>query len=287
MGIGRSLLEEARRQFPGCSDTECIELVAGRLIDELDERPPVSLEVVASYRDIASGRFEPLPYAGSLTPEASGLVMRLNSRDPRARRRFSGFHEVGHTFQPGYLQQTLFRCSPQSGLQRRLESDTEQLADVAAAELLLPRRYFRADLTAADRGWNGVDDLAVSYDASLHSTALRTVNLSETPRLLVILEPGVRKEERGLSDAVAKLRVKSSVASGSFPFIPKNKSVPVGGTLQRALEGESVEDTTSLLEFGIPSKNLHVSARVFPYADKWGELHQRVMALFWPVDNNR
>jgi hypothetical protein len=280
MAAGSSLLEEARRTFPGCSDLECIQRVAARVIEDLDERPPISLEVVASYRDIVSVRLEPLPFAGSLTPETSGLVMRLNSRDPRGRRRFSGFHEVGHTFQPGYLQQTLFRCNPQPS-NPSSSANPEQLADVAAAELLLPRRHFESDLSRAERGWDGVIGLAENYEASLQATALRAVQLSDSPMLLVTLEPGFRKSERASLGAEPKLRVTSSVSNGNFPYIPRNKSAAEGGALLRALEGEIVEDTTSLLEFDIPTDRLRVSARLFPYADDRGEFHQRVMALFW------
>jgi hypothetical protein len=282
MAIRTSLLEDARREFPGCSDLECIERVAARIIEELDERPPISLEVVASYRDIATVKLEPLPFAGSLTPESSGLVMRLNSRDDRRRRRFSGFHEVGHTFQPGYLQQTLFRCNPPYSVQTA--PHPEQLADTAAAELLLPRRYFEFDLAESEPGWNGVINLAKTYDASLHATALRTVQLSDCPVLMIILEPGFRRSERSRLDAVPKLRVTSSISRGDFPFIPRNKSASQVGALHRALHGEDVEGTASLLdELSIPGDRLHVSARLFPYADEHGEFHKRVMALFWPM----
>ena len=47
-----SLLDQARAQSPNSSDASCIERVAAQVIDELDERPPISLEVVASFRDI-------------------------------------------------------------------------------------------------------------------------------------------------------------------------------------------------------------------------------------------
>ncbi len=283
MKHGSSLLEDTRRRFPDSSDVECVEFVAAQIIRELDESPPISLEVVASYRDISTVRIEPLPFAGSLTPEASGLVMRLNSRDPRGRRRFSGFHEVGHTFQPGYLQQTLFRCNPRSPVPER-SSNPEQLADIAAAELLLPRQHFQKDLALAESGWNGVIDLADAYDASLQATALRSVQLADAPTLLVVLEPGTRKSERGDPTVAEKLRVTSSRANGGFPFIPRNKSAIEGGVLDRALFGEVVEGTSSLQELGIPSDRLRVSARLFPYADEHGEFHQRVMAIFWHSD---
>ncbi len=282
-----SLLDEARLRHPGRSDIDCIERVAAEIIDELAERPPVSLEVVASFRDIRCVRVEPLPFAGSLTPEPSGLVMRLNSLDGRRRRRFSGFHEIGHTFQPGYLQQTLFRCTHRPPRPPG-PADPEDLADAAAAELLLPERHFRADLAAVDRGWDGVSVLADHYDASLYATALRAVRFASSSTLLVVFEPGFRKEERGRPDATAKLRVVTSRANGSFPFIPGNKSASPGGPIARALSGEDVETTTSLADLGLADdRGLHVSARLFPYADPHGEIRQRVMALYRQLPNAR
>ncbi len=203
MSTSHSLLEEARFALPGRSDLECIQEIAARIIEDLGEEPPISLEVVASYRDITAVKVEPLPFAGSLTPEATGLVMRLNASDSWGRRRFSGFHEVGHTFQPGYRQMTLFRCDPSPT--RTAASQPEQLADAAAAELLLPRRFFLRDLIEADSGWDGIEQIASHYDASLSATALRAVHLAPRPTLLVVLEPGVRKEERGRLDAESKL----------------------------------------------------------------------------------
>jgi hypothetical protein len=279
MTTSRSLLEEARIALPGRSDLECVQQIAARIIDELGEEPPISLEVVASYRDIAAVKVEPLPFAGSLTPEVTGLIMRLNASDSRGRRRFSGFHEVGHTFQPGYRQMTLFRCNPSPA--RAVPNQTEHLADAAAAELLLPRRFFARDLIDAGAGWDGLEQLARHYDASLTATALRAVQVAPRPTLLVVLEPGVRKQERGRFDATPKLRVTSSASNGSFPFVPHNKSAAGSGALERAFNGEVVEDTTTLDELGIASNRLHVSARLFPYTDQWGGYHKRVMAVFW------
>lgn len=276
----RCLLDEARIRFPGRSDVECIERVAAEIIDELAEEPPISLEVVASFRDIATVRVEPLPFAGSLTPEPSGLVMRLNAHDNRRRRRFSGFHEVGHTFQRGYLQQTLFRCAtrvpgpPNS-------ADPEDLADIAAAELLFPVRHFRRDLAALPFGWEGVTTLADTYDGSIYATALRTVRLASRPTMLVILEPGLRKAEKGCSDATPKLRVVRAHHNASFPFIPPNKAAHPEGRLDRALQGECIDEMGSLADLGIrDQRELRMSAQLFPYIDNDGVRRDRVLALY-------
>src|SRR5688500_6881443 len=99
-----SLLDRARLADPSRTDAAHIEQIAADTIAELEERPPVDLAVVASYRGIRDIHIQPLPVAGSLTPEPDGLVMRLRADDAPRRRRFTGFHEVGHTFQPGYQE---------------------------------------------------------------------------------------------------------------------------------------------------------------------------------------
>ena len=279
--IALSLLEEARRRYPAVSDAERMERVAAEIIDELDEHPPVSLEVVASFRDIRHVRVEPLPFAGSLTPEPDGLVMRINARDGHGRRRFSGFHEVGHTFQPGYRQQAQFRCH-HSAPSRVGAMGPEGLADAAAAELLLPRRHFVPDLASTPFGWDGVEELKDHYEASLFATALRAVRFSVEPALLIVLEPGFRKSERGRAGKTPKLRVVTSSANGGFPFIPPNKSATEDGPLDRAALGEIIDESTTLEDnLGLgDASTVHLSARLFPYADGQGELRQRVMALY-------
>lgn len=277
------LLDVARVRFPGRSDAECVERIAAEIVDELGEQPPISLEVVASFRDIASVRIEPLPFAGSLTPEPSGLVMRLNARDGHRRRRFSGFHEVGHTFQRGYLQQTLFRCSTRIPGPANLTCP-EDLADIAAAELLFPARHFRRGLASVPFGWEGVTTLSGTYDGSIYATALRAVRLAPKPTMLVVLKPGLRKAEVGRSDATPKLRVVRAHHNGAFPFVPPNKSARAGGPLDRALHGECVDEVGSLTELGLPDRGpVRISAQIFPYSDNEGVRQDRVMALYQPL----
>jgi hypothetical protein len=145
----------------------------------------------------------------------------------------------------------------------------------------MPRRFFEADLASIEPDIDAVSELATIYEASLHATALRTVQLSTRPVLLVVLEPGVRKAERQQLGAMPRLRVTGSSSNGYFPFIPRNKSATEEGALVKALAGEDVETTASLLELGIPSDSFRVSARSVPYTDQRGECHQRVIAIFW------
>jgi hypothetical protein len=282
-----SLLEHARLRFPQRPDAYCVERVAAETLQELDEHPPVSLEVVASYRGIGEIKLAPLPVAGCLIPVGGQLVMRLRRDDSPRRRRFTGFHEVGHSFLPGYRVQISQRCASPSAVPRAAD-DPEALSDVAAAQLLLPEHFFANDLVDTPFGWHGITALAEAYEASLLATAYRAVRYWPEPMLLIVLEPGLRKQESGHPDAVPRLRVRSSFRSGPWPFIPKNKSAGDGGPLDRALAGELVNETATLQDLGISdSRLLELSARAFPYRGDDGEIRQRVLAVYRPRQRQR
>ena len=278
-----SLLDEHRLRYPSCSDKEHVERIAAQTIAVLEEEPPVDLDVVASFRDIGDIRVVPMRSAGSLTPEPAGLVMRLRAEDGWRRRRFTGFHEIGHTFQPGYKLVAHERCSYPS-FDRRPSGDPEALADVAAAELLLPRTHFIADVRASSFGVDGLLALADRYEASIQATAYRYVRFWPEDVLMVLLEPGLRKEERGRPDAIEKLRVRSVAGSGNgWPWVPKNKSAS-SGPLTRALAGETVHETAALAELGLNDERpLQLSAQLMPYVDSDGVLRPRVVALYRPL----
>jgi hypothetical protein len=220
-----------------------------------------------------------MSWSGSLTPEPHGLVIRLKATDSRRRRRFSGFHEVGHTFLPGFAEAPQFRCQPQVRRRRRL--DNEVLADVAASELLLPRVHFVRDLAAADFGLEAIVELADVYDASVQATAHRFVQLWPEPTLLVMLRVECKPSEAGDAEAEPKLRVGWAYGRGGWPFVPPAKSAADSGVLARALEGEVVGEMATLEELVRgDDRRLEVSTRVFRYRDSYGELCPQVLALY-------
>ncbi len=275
-----SLLELERLRNPSAPDARHVEQIAADVITELGEQPPVDLAVVASYRGIRDIRLEGgLPVAGSLTPEPGRFVMRLRADDSPRRRRFTGFHEVGHTFQPGYWDVPSFRCSVTASTTQNT-SGPEQLADVAAAELLLPRSFFVKDAAGMSFGLEAVLSLAERYQASIEATALRYVALRAVPTLLVVLAPGLRKAEVGDPGAVPRLRVRYSSRSGAWPHVPRNKSAAEGGPLHRAHLGEEVDEMGTLDDLGIGGLVVRVSARPAHHRDREGRLHSRVLALY-------
>jgi IrrE N-terminal-like domain len=274
-----SLLELSRARHPQLSDEEHVALIAAGVVRELDEYPPIRLPVVASYRDIAEIKVEPMSFAGSLTQEARGFVIRVRAGDSRRRRRFSGFHEVGHTFLPGYADVPQYRCQPELRPGRRLNN--ESLSDTAASELLIPRKFFVSDLASADFGLETVTELADRYDASVQATAHRFVQLWPEPSFLVLLTPCLKPADANDADAQPKLRVVWAHGRGAWPYVPRHKSAAEGGALDRALAGEIVRERTTLAELSAGAEEqLEVSTRAFHYRDADGELVPQVLAVY-------
>lgn len=279
-----SLLELARLSNPDVTDAERIEQIATDTIAELAETPPVSLEVVASYRGIKRIDVHRLPVAGMLAPEGNDLVMHLHVGDSKRRRRFTGFHEVGHSFQPGYAERPHFRCPAPRSRSDSSDADPEALADYAAAELLLPAAFFEDDIASSSFGLEAVCELADTYEASVQATAYRYLRYWPEPLLLLVLEPGLRKSEYNDPEAKPRLRVKSVHARGRWPFIPLNKSAADDGILARAANGELVVERADLSDLQVATDGrMEVSARPFTYYDSDGGAHERVMAMYRPL----
>jgi hypothetical protein len=276
-----SLLDQERLDRPSEPDDILVEAIAERTIEELAESPPVDLEVVAGFRGIDDIRREDLNSAGSLTAEEHGLVMRLRMTDSLQRQRFTGFHEVSHTFQPGYRDRILNRCAP--NYQRRTGVlDEESLSDIGAAGLLLPAVHFKPDVVSSSFGVDSIIELASRYDASIQATTYRYAAFWPEEALVVVLEPGWRKgEDRGVTEP--RLRVKHAWGLGRWPYLPPNKSANDTGVLAEALQSDAaiVAGNVDLGEFGVHSpEHLEVSAKRLPYFGSNGELIPRVVAIY-------
>jgi hypothetical protein len=274
-----SLLEQSRIEDPASDDRTLVARLAARVIEELEAEPPVDLGMVASFQGISSVRECPLPNGGCLVtdPETGAVEIRLRAADHPRRRRFSGFHEVTHTFMPGYRLAVQWRCDPSPVALSKPE--VEVLCDIGASELLLPRRLVTADLRRADFGMEAVFDLADAYDASVQATAHRLVDLWPEDVLLVVARAANKPADEPGAEPV--LRVQYGAGSGDWPYIRKHKSIPAGHPLARAFDGEIVDEPTVL--DGVCAGDvagLTVSARLCPYTDSRGERHDRVLALY-------
>lgn len=276
-------LELARLESPGKPDAQLVIELAQRTLDELAMEPPVSHEIVASMRDITRIEEADLPWAGCLVRDGDGFVIKLRAADTRGKKRFTAFHEVKHTYMPGFALAPQYRCDPATTPYPAHARDPglEALCDLGAVELLLPRTAFLNDLAGNSPTLGLADQLAQRYDASLEATARRIVTLRQAPTLLIALEPS-RKPSAPHEEP--KLRVQWVHGSGSWPFIPRLKSVPAGSILTRPLAGAPVnEDGTVTGLTSTPMGPVHISADLYPYTDDQGDQHMRVLALVTPV----
>lgn len=283
MRTSLSELELARLEAPGTSDAQLVIALAQRTLDELAMQPPVSHEIVASMRDIAEITEGDIPWAGCLVPGPAGLRMTLRERDAPGKKRFTAFHEVKHTYMPGFTAVAQYRCDPATPPDETPKRDIgiETLCDLGAAELLFPRATFRADIAGNDATVQLVEDLAARYDASLEATARRLVSLRPEPTMMLILEPACKPSQPNADPA---LRVQSVKTNDKRLYVPKHKSVSDDGPFGRALRGEPVNEITSLHSVVTrTSARVRVSAGQYPYTDSRGERHMRVLALITSV----
>lgn len=280
-------LELARLESPGTPDSQLVVELAQDLLRELGLEPPISHDIVASMRDVIRIEEADIPWAGYLAPGEDGLAITLRAGDSPGKKRFTAFHEIEHTFMPGFHTEPQYRCDPMTPLSviPPRSADVEALCDVGAAELLFPRSWFSADVTGNEPTLDLVERLAARYDASLEATARRLVTLHPEPALLIGFEPGCRPTQPHAEPA---LRVQWVHTGGSWPFVPRHKSVPDGSVFARALNGERVEESATLKGLtSADTPSVHVSSRLYPYTDDKGEQHMRVLALITPARHRR
>jgi hypothetical protein len=268
-------LEIARLERPHRGDAVLVREMAEHTVQELGLAAPVDPGLVASYRGISRIEEADQPWAGCLTHDGDEAVVRVRAADSRPRKRFTAFHEVEHTYLPGFLV-TQYRCDP-SPSRSQDRGSIEQLADLGASELLFPRNQFQSDLVGNRLSFELVEALSERYDGSLMATALRTVGLSHSDALLICVEPGVKPTQ---PNADPLPRIQWSAKNGDWPFILRHKSIPPAGPIQRALLGEPIDEIDDLAGMtASPLPKVAISCRHYPFVDQNGEIRDRVLCL--------
>jgi hypothetical protein len=273
-----SRLEEWRLGRPGAADREIIAAGAAQLAAELDLRPPIDVDLVASSLGIDAVIRDPaLDSAGCLVTVDGRVIAKVRATDTPRRQRFSVCHELSHTFFPGYHLTTQYRCHP--GSSRPTATDIEALCDVAASELLLPRQPFQVDVEEAPFGINGLVEVADRYEASLEAAGHRVMTLTRDDLAFLVLEVGQKPSEAGTA-AEPKLRVRSAHTStrAAWPFMPRDKSVPDNSVFERARRGEVIEERVQVTGICAETIEAEVSARSFNYPRGDKEV-ERVLAV--------
>jgi Zn-dependent peptidase ImmA (M78 family) len=112
---------------------------------------------------------------GCLIPTTDGFVIKINSRMPDRRRRFSLAHEIAHT---------LLRSAPAGCKHRTLATSTtvsrprsrhreERLCDMLAAEILMPEIPFQRWISHAEASIRAIEATATHFEVSLQAAAIR------------------------------------------------------------------------------------------------------------------
>ncbi len=288
-----SLLDAERRRRPGVSDAACVEVIAARLLVELDvDAPPVDVELVASALGIAEIRYEiELVESGCLIADSGRLLVCLRATDAYARQRFTLCHEGTHTFFPGFERTARYRCSPSMAPAPRLAAgvvggrpgstpvgrDLEALCDIGASALLLPRHLFADQARSLGPVVESVEHLAALFEASLEATARRFVADRKLGEAFLLLR--VINKPRDAPGAAPQLRVAAPTTARLTGWVPQYKSAEPDGPFGRALQGEIVDEITLITDVLVRPRRLRVSARPYPYTDAAGRQVQRVLAL--------
>lgn len=284
-----SRLEIARVTNPSATTAQCVVAVAEQVLDELELRePPVDVEMLASLLGIHAVVADwDLDAAGCLICRHGDIHIRVRGSDNDERQRFTICHECAHTFFPGFAQTTRYRCSPRLALADRKEQSVEHLCDLAASELLLPRRLLRRDLERGPLGLDLIEDLAPEYGASIEATAHRILNLATQPLAFLVLEVRQAPRQEG-TKAEPRLRLRTAHTANArhWPYFLQHKSVADKSPFGRALAGEDVDELSTIDAICRQPLSARVIARSYPY---WAgaEYRQRVMAILLPTEQGR
>ena len=150
----------------------------------------LELEVLALARGVVvlEGRLDTAD--ARLVRKGNAGLLRVNQaiREP-GRKRFAIAHELGH-FEIHADQTQLSACSSQDMIADYKGSLPEVEANWFAAELLMPRHLFAAQLGNAFPSFSVVRALASSFGTTVTATALRMVELSDDYCALVVSEGG-------------------------------------------------------------------------------------------------
>ena len=271
-----SALETALERNPQASPDDLIQDLAAELVDLGEVTPPVDLRLLASIQGIERVEETMSSYSGCLIKKDGRFRIQVNALEPVRRQNFTIGHEICHTLLPGFTLSTNFRCTPGRSTPRQTnELNIEWLADVGASELVLPRRYVKADFADNPFGWETLEEIGDLYQASLEATARRFVRLSPDPAFFVRLQ-----FDTSNTNSRPELRVRHASWSHQLNvFIPPKKSVPRTHPLFRATQGEFVDEVADMSCLRVPGE-FRVSARPYPYFDNQkGEDVLRVLAV--------
>lgn len=158
------------------------------ILDEMEcNEPPIDVGAVAEHLGAA---IEEAPAKKTLSgfllrgAKPNQVVIGVNERHSRQRKRFTVGHETGHLLLHGAREFHVdegFRVQRRDQMSGEGADETEIEANLFAAELLMPQRFLAADLDEEESldlvNDSVIEELAKRYDVSVQAMTFRLANL--------------------------------------------------------------------------------------------------------------
>ena len=236
---------------------------AKRLVEEAAiPAPPVDPRTLAARRGISKVLVSrSLSVSGQLLRLDDGFVIRLNASEPLERQNFSCCHEIAHTFALDYPFGSLrqrdeaLRCLSSSA------SFEERICDGAAAEMLMPEKFFRPIAAKLEPTMASVFTIASQFGSSIRATILRLTQLD----LWSVVFIGWKFTTRAGSSP--KLRVKWSARPAQLRcYVPANATADAESGIYACFMASHPTCEIERLDLGsLRGKYLVENARVGEY----------------------
>jgi hypothetical protein len=245
------------------------------LVDECpNDQGPTPLNVLGSIRLIRECVPGEIPVhtscSGLLVPNDGGYNVIVNADEPEERRHFSFAHEIVHTF---------FReVSP--GV-KDPSSEEEQLCDIGAAELTMPRLRFLNRMSDEPLSFALIENLHEEFGTSFEASGRRALTLTVDMACLFVASPAKTRRQKQLDRGEAILRITSWNSSDAWPDGRTYKNLPVA---EDSIIGEAfanLDERTGRGPLGIPycSTEYDIEARAYTYQRGANADHRQVVAL--------
>jgi hypothetical protein len=241
---------------------------------------PVDLDRIYKRFDMPKPFRRPLDdVQGLLASEAYGMVI-VNENDPPARQRFTEAHELmEYVFKPLKARQS-WNGQRVGSLS---QSKKEQLCNLGAAELLMPKQLFIDQAGGRNVSFEVGRELASTFHVSLTAALVRMIRLSHDPYTVVLFrhkhKPSELKEMQRIPTQMnflgdeptqpsKKLRVEWAICNGNNVFVPQDKSVDVGTNIYRAWQDSTFTEGVDGLELGKNVGRFHCESMPFTVNDE-------------------
>ncbi|MFZ5894762.1 MAG: ImmA/IrrE family metallo-endopeptidase [Myxococcota bacterium] len=110
-------------------------------------------------------------------------IITINAEASRERQRFSAGHELGHWMRD--RGKVTFACTDRNFVQEWGNDNPERRANRYAADVLLPRKLFEKAARARPPTFESARALSALFETSLTSTAIRLVELGDSPSMIL------------------------------------------------------------------------------------------------------